>query len=111
MPRKRKSLFRVVTQRLAGDSVDEMELGAGWAGHCFVGPRLVRRLLGKQRLHLHARPGASKHDQSAHGANIGARDLAYFDPDQIHDRRPVVPPRLWEPRTYRAKRAPGKFLG
>jgi hypothetical protein len=59
-----------------------MELSAGRAGHDFVRPRLVRRLLGKQSLHPHARPGASKHDHTAHGANIGVPRFGHFDPDQ-----------------------------
>jgi hypothetical protein len=50
-----------------------MELGARRTGHDFIELRLVRRLLEKQSLHFHARPGTSKYDHFAHGANIGHR--------------------------------------
>jgi hypothetical protein len=64
-----------------------MELSARGAGHDFVGLRLVRLLLGKQRLHVHPRSGASKYDHGAHGVNIGTPKPAHFDPDQTHNRR------------------------
>ena len=65
-----------------------MELGTRRTCHYFVGFRFVRRLLGKQSLHPHARPGTSKYDHRAHEISIGAPDDIRFDSDQIPDRRP-----------------------
>ncbi len=60
-----------------------MELGASWTSYDFVGPRLVGRLLAKQSLYPHARPGASEYDHSTHRLNIEAPDGNRLDPDQI----------------------------
>jgi hypothetical protein len=79
-----QGLFGLVTQRLAGGFIDEVKLSTGWTGHDFVRLRLVRRLLGKQGLYVHARPRASKYDHSAHGANIRAPARTHLDPDQTH---------------------------
>jgi hypothetical protein len=44
----------------------------------------------KIELAIHARPGASKYDHSAHRANIGAPDGRHLDPDQTPDRWAAV---------------------